>query len=400
MLSFVNRNLLILFGCQMTFTTGTILLVTIGGIVGYGLAPDPAWATLPVAINVVGTALMTIPAALIMQRIGRRLGFMLATLIAASGAALAIYALSVESFFLFCLATALMGGSLGFSQQFRFAGAESVPADKVSHAVSFILLGSIAGAFLSPELVKTSAAADSASPYTLAFMLVIGLYALAFVALIGLRATSIEDQGASHEPARPLGQVFTQPAFVVAVLAGIMGQGVMTYVMTATPISMNVDEGFSLQTTSEVIRAHVIAMYLPSLITPLLVAKLGLLRLMTIGVVIMGGTVLIGLAGHHLMHYWFSLVLLGVGWNFLFVGGTSLLVQTYRSAERFKAQAFNDFGVFGMSAVASLMAGTVLHNWGWIFLLLSSVPGLLLMLAALFWLYRSNSNVQGSQLRI
>ena len=114
----------------------------------------------------------------------------------------------------------------------------------------------------------------------------------------------------------------------------------------------------------------------------------------------MGGTVLIGLAGHHLMHYWFSLVLLGVGWNFLFVGGTSLLVQTYRSAERFKAQAFNDFGVFGMSAVASLMAGTVLHNWGWIFLLLSSVPGLLLMLAALFWLYRSNSNVQGSQLRI
>ncbi len=389
MLDFINRNLLILFGCQMIFTTGTVLLVTIGGIVGYELAPNPSIATLPVALMVVGTALATIPAALTMQRIGRRLGFMLAALIAGGGAGIAIVSLAQESFPLFCIATGLVGSSLGFSQQFRFAGAESVAPTKVSNAVSFILLGSIAGAFLGPELVKVSAAADEQSPYTLAFTLVIGLYALALVVLAGFKKVEAATTTVVADHARPLKIVALQPVFIVAVMAGVVGQGVMTYVMTATPISMNVDEGISIQATSEVIRAHVIAMYLPSLITPLLIAKLGLTRLMIVGVAVMSGTLAIGLAGHHVMHYWFALVLLGIGWNFLFVGGTTMLVRTYRDSERFRAQAVNDFSVFGMSALASLLAGTMLHNLGWTLLLLSTIPTLVLMLAALLWLQRS-----------
>lgn len=390
MLAFINRNLVLLFGAQMVFVAGNILLVTVGGIVGYQLAPDPAFATLPVALMVIGTACATVPAAFTMQRIGRKYGFILATGIAAVGAWLATHALAAGSFWLFCAATGCVGSSLGFSQQFRFAAAESVPLHKVSHAVSFILLGSIAGAFLGPAVVSYSAETDPSSPYTLAFQMVIGLYFFAAVLLLGLRDMQVahEVEAAVHNDGPEPG-LFARPAFVTAVLAGVLGQGVMTYVMTATPVSMNVDNHFSLQTTSDVVRAHVIAMYLPSLITPWLVSRLGLPRMMLLGVIILGVTVAIGMAGHHLMHYWFSMVLLGIGWNFLFVAGTSLLVQTYRPEERFRAQAINDFSVFGASALASLLAGTILFEFGWLILMLSVLPALLIMLMTLAWHHRS-----------
>lgn len=366
------------------------MLVTVGGIVGYELAATPSLATLPVALMVVGTATATVPAAFIMQRIGRKGGFLLATAIASSGAWLATVSLQVGSFWLFCGATALVGSSLGFSLQFRFAAAESVSVDKVSHAISFILLGSIAGAFLGPEVVALSAAADVDAPYSLGFWLLIALYGFGAVLLLGFRDLKPSHaETDEHRDARRFSEVISQPIFVTAVVAGVVGQGVMTYVMTATPISMNVSEGFSLQVTSEVIRAHVIAMYLPSLATPWLISKLGVTRMMFIGVVALCTTLGIGLAGHELMHYWFSMVLLGVGWNFLFVGGTTMLVQSYRSNERFKAQALNDFSVFSASALASLLAGTVLHLLGWASLLYSVIPALLIMLSALGWLARS-----------
>ncbi len=388
-MDFINRNLLLLFGCQMAFVSGTILLVTVGGIVGYQLAPSPGLATLPVALMVIGTACATIPAALTMQRLGRQKGFLLATGIAASGAWLATMALSQNNFWWFCAATACVGSSLGFSQQFRFAAAESVAGHHVSHAVSFILLGSIAGAFVGPAIVSYSASADTANPYQFAFRAIIGVYAFAAVLLLGLRESVGVTHAAESTPAAAsVSDLLRRPVFVTAVLAGVLGQGVMTYVMTATPISMNVDHEFTLQVTSDVVRAHVIAMYLPSLVTPWLIARLGLPRMMTIGVLTLAVTVSIGMVGHHLLHYWFSMVLLGVGWNFLFVAGTSLLVQSYQPAERFRAQAINDFSVFGASALASLLAGTVLFNFGWLALMISVVPALLIMLAALGWYRR------------
>lgn len=390
---FINRNLVVLFICQMIFVGGSVLLVTVGGIVGHRLAATPSLATLPVAVMVVGTASATIPASLVMQRIGRRWGFILATGIAASGAALCGLALLDQSFWFFCVATGMVGVSLGFSQQFRFAAAESVSIDRVSHAVSFILLGSIAGAFIGPELVARSAAADAGSPYALAFKLLIALYAAGGILLLSLKIPDVATgEGGTSGEVRPMGEVVRQPLFITAVLAGLVGQGVMTYVMTATPISMSVENDFSIQTTAEVIRAHVIAMYLPSLITPLLISRLGLPRMMFLGALAMSVTIAIGLAGHHLMHYWLALVLLGIGWNFLFVAGTSQLVQTYRPSERFRAQAVNDFSVFAMSAVASLMAGTVLFNFGWIAVLLSSLPALLLVLLALAWQQRRHAS--------
>lgn len=380
-----NRNLLILFSCQVIFVAGTVTLVTIGGIAGHQMAPDPSLATLPVALMVVGTAMATVPAAMSMQAWGRRWGFLLGVGLASSGATLAHFAIAANNFLLFCIATSAMGASLGFSQHFRFAAAESVPAQSVSYAVSFLLMGSIVGAIISPEVIGYSAAASSAEPYAQVFTLLLMLYAVAAVLVLGLKSVVIEEEAATVSP-RPFAAVVRQPVFVTAVCAGMVGQGVMTYVMTATPISMNVVDEFSLVQTSEVIRAHVIAMYLPSLITPFLIARFGLSTMMAVGTLAMGATLAVGLAGHHLMHYWWSMVLLGVGWNFLFVSGTTMLTQSYRPSERFKSQAVNDFGVFGASAMASLLAGTVLHATGWETLLVSGVPALLLMLGVLFWL--------------
>ena len=298
---------------------------------------------------------------------------------------MATVALAAENFWLFCVATALVGSSLGFSQQFRFAAAESVSTDRVSFAISFILMGSIAGAFLAPVVVAHSSAVDPDAPFARAFVVMIGFYFLAAALLSMLRKTEVAGDTVEG-PSRAFTEVLKQPVFITAVLAGMVGQGVMTYVMTATPISMNVDHGHSLTVTSEVIRAHVIAMYLPSLVTPFLISRFGLRIVMSTGAIAMGATVVTGLAGVHVMHYWFALVLLGVGWNFLFVAGTTMLTESYRPSERFKAQAVNDFSVFGASALASLLAGSVLHALGWSVLLLSALPALVLVLLAIVML--------------
>ena len=380
----LNRNLLILFGCQTIFVSGTVVLITVGGIIGHLLAPDPSLATLPVALMVVGTALTTIPAALTMQAIGRRYGFMVGAFIAFTGAWFVSQALAEQSFLVFCLGTILMGSSLGFSQQFRFAAAESVPTEVVSHAISFILLGSIAGAFAAPAIIGYSAGQSADAPYAAAFPVVMGLYVVAVLLMFGIYTTT-----ASAVEERQHSRAFTaflrQPKFITAVLAGMIGQGVMTYVMTATPISMNVSIGFSIEQTSSVIRAHVIAMYLPSLITPWLISRLGLSRVMLMGTACLAITLAVGLAGQHYLHYWISMAMLGVGWNFLFVSGTTMLTQTYRPDERFKAQATNDFSVFATSATASLLAGSVLHTFGWSWLLITALPALVLMLIAIVW---------------
>lgn len=391
----LNRNVLILFGCQTVFVSGTVVLITVGGIIGHEIAPDPSLATLPVALMVVGTALSTIPAAMSMQRIGRRYGFMVGVSVAFTGAFLVTRALASESFVLLCCGTSLMGASLGFSQQFRFAAAESVSNEAVSYAVSFILLGSIAGAFAAPELIRASLSMDTPAMYMGAFQLVMGLYVVAIFLMFGIRSTSHVNVS-DHRGGRSVRELAHQPRFVTAVLAGMIGQGLMTYVMTATPISMNISVGFSIEETSSVIRAHVIAMYLPSLVTPWLIGKLGLSRVMLVGVFCFVVTLGIGLAGHHYMHYWGSMVLLGVGWNFLFVSGTTMLTQTYEPEERFRGQAANDFAVFSTSATASLLAGSVLHAYGWEWLLVTGMPALMVMLVAIFWLHRSPEPAKAS----
>ena len=377
------RNLAILIGAQLCFTSGSVLLVTIGGIVGSRIAPSPNLATLPVSLMVLGTAAMTVPAAMLMQRFGRRFGFCGGSVLGLVAALIGAEALGSGAFWGFAAAALGVGATLAFAQQFRFAAAESVPAERAGQAISLILLGSIGGALLGPELVARSALLDPERPFRFAMFALAGLHVLACAMLALLREGQQVDAKVDEVPARPLAEVVRQPLFLTAVAGGVVGQGVMTYLMTATPVSMHVVEGHDIAETAGVIRAHVVAMYAPSLASAVLIGRFGARRMMAAGVFAMLLTIALGLLGREVMHYWWALVLLGIGWNFLFVGGTTLLVGTYRSSERFRAQAVNDFSVFGTSALASLAAGSVMLAFGWVALLVSALPALVAMGLAL-----------------
>lgn len=377
------RNLAILIGAQLCFTSGSVLLVTIGGIVGSRIAPSPNLATLPVSLMVLGTAAMTVPAAMLMQRFGRRFGFCGASVLGLVAALIGAEALGSDAFWGFAAAALGVGATLAFAQQFRFAAAESVTPERAGQAISLILLGSIGGALLGPELVARSALLDPERPFRFAMFALAGLHVLAGAMLALLREGQQVDAKVDEVPARPLAEVVRQPLFLTAVAGGVVGQGVMTYLMTATPVSMHVVEGHDIAETAGVIRAHVVAMYAPSLASAVLIGRFGARRMMAAGVFAMLLTIALGLLGREVMHYWWALVLLGIGWNFLFVGGTTLLVGTYRSSERFRAQAVNDFSVFGTSAMASLAAGSVMLAFGWVALLVSALPALVAMGLAL-----------------
>ncbi len=380
----LNRNLAILFSCQLISVCSSIVMVTLGGIIGSELSGNPALATLPVSLVVIGTAVSAVPAALLMKAIGRRLGFSIAALVGSLAALLAAQALRADSFALFCTAMIMLGINLAFVQQYRFAAAESVPLDRVSRAIALVLLGSIGGAVFGPELATRGKDWVADTPYAGTMLALAALLFGASLLMLGLKDRHSLATHADETPARPLRTVVTQPVFIVAMMGGIVGQGVMAFIMTATPVSMHVIDGHSLAHTAEVVRSHVIAMYAPALVSGILIHRLGTRRMMVLGAVVMLATVLVGLQGHEVLHYWLALVLLGIGWNFLYVGGTTLLTRTYRSTERFKAQAVNDFGVFTISATASLMAGTVIHFLGWTPLVLMSLPPLAAMLLAVF----------------
>lgn len=380
-----KRNLIILVFCQLISATGSIVLVTLGPIIGANLATNQAWSTLPVSLMVVSVAATTVPATMLMRRIGRGYGFALASLSAVFAVALAIWALYLSSFTAFLAATLLFGINMAFTQQYRYAAAESVEARFVPRAISFVLVGSIGGALVGPELVQRGQVWVTDLPYTGAMIAVACLYAVQFLLFFMLQQTRKYDDVHAHALTRTSFEIFRQPVFLVAVLGGTAGYGLMTLVMTATPLSMNINDGYSLEQTSNVIRAHVLGMYLPSLVSGFLIEKLGVIRMMFAGAVTLAATSIIGLQGHAVLHYWWALVLLGVGWNFLFVGGTTMLTYTYSMSERFRAQGISEFLVFGTSATASLLAGTVMFYFGWDRLMLIPLPVLALVCVALIW---------------
>lgn len=383
-----TANLVILVTCQLISATGSIVMVTLGGIIGTGLAPSAAWSTLPVSMMVVAVAATTIPATVLMQRIGRRRGFAIASVSAAVALCIAVMALIASSFMLFLLAGAMFGINMAFTQQYRYAAAESVTPEYVPRAVSFVLLGSIGGAFVGPWLVIHGQDWLDGIPYAGTLLAVGVLYVLQALLILQLQGVRQHDTGDPDDAGRPLGVIARQPVFIVAVLGGVAGYGLMTLIMTATPISMHVHDGFSLEQTAEVIKLHVLGMYVPSLVSGFLIERFGVQRLMFAGALLLFVTSVIGLQGQSLLHYGWALVMLGVGWNFLYVGGTTMLTYTYTLAERFRAQAVNEFLVFGTSATASLLAGTILHYAGWLPLMLIPMPVLIAICAALLVIRR------------
>lgn len=378
------RNIVILTFCQLISATGAIVMVTLGGIIGAGLATNQALATLPVSIMVVCVAATTIPATMLMRRIGRRFGFALASTSSIASLTVAAFALQYQSFALFIVAGGLFGINMAFTQQYRYAAAESVAPKYAARAISFVLLGAIGGALVGEKLVTFGQLLITDVPYLGTLIAVAVLYALQVVLLLSLEPFHGEQKTDELPDARPLGDIARQPVFIIAVLGSTVAYGVMTFIMTATPLSMHVHDGFAIEETARVIRYHVLGMYVPSLVSGFLIERFGVVRIMGAGAVGLIGACIIGLQGQSYMHYWHALILLGIGWNFLYVGGTTMLTRTYSVAERFKAQAVNEFCVFGTSATGSLLAGTIIYFYGWYTLVLVPLPLLALILVGLF----------------
>ena len=377
------RNVYVLAVAQALSAAGMMTVFLLGGILGSELAPLPQLATLPVSLTVVGLAATAIPAALLMERIGRRNAFVASAALAAVAALAVAWAVTQESFALLCCATTVLGANLAFQQQHRFAAAESVPPGRVSHAVSTVMIGTLAAAAIGPQLALAIKDLVPGREYAGSFVGVAVLCAAAALVLTQYEAGVPHARVALTGAARPLAQVVRQPMFLIAVAASVVSYAVMSFIMTATPISMHVHDHHSDTDTAWVIQSHLLAMYGPSLFSGKLIARIGVRTGMAAGLALMFACVSIDSAGRDLMHYWWGLVLLGVGWNLLFVAGTSLLTTTYLPAERFRAQAVNEFSVFGTQALASLLAGPAIHALGWRTLNLAALVPLALFAAAL-----------------
>jgi len=374
--SMPNHNIPILSISQALSLAPIPAITLVSGIVGVNMAPSPALATLGSTLAVVGLAVATIPAAMVMKRVGRQRGFIGAAVLAGMATLLIAYALSQENFALFCLAAFLVGSTSAAVAHYRFAAAESVSPEQASKAISFVMIGGIFAGYLGPEVVKRTGDWLEAAPYSASFLILAGFYLVVIILLVFFREVPPTEELVSGVE-RPLRVIARQPAFMLAVVASAVGYGVMTLIMTATPVNMHLIHGFSLEETAWVIQSHVIAMFLPSLFTGYLLIRLGIQRMMLIGLVCLFACIGIGYYSQVVMHYWWALVLLGIGWNFMFVSGTTLLTHSYRPSERFKAQATNDFTVFGVQALASLSAGALLAISNWQVLTLLTLPFLI-----------------------
>ena len=360
----MNKNLWLLILSQIFAFTAAPVTVFLSGIIGSQFSPIKSLATLPMALSIVGVAIFAIFAAKVMSIIGRRAGFIFASVGSSLAALMAAYSIIIESFLLFNLGCFLLGAGVAFSHQYRFAAVETVSKDMAPKAISIILLAGIGSAFIGPNLANISKEIISEH-----------LYAGSYIALAILTLSStifLLFYKDNHKPnnfvkkdTRSYFELISQPRFLQALIASAFAYAVMSFLMTATPISMHVMEKISLSKTGLVIQLHIAAMFLPSLITGNLIKKFGHSKIMYAGVVLFSITILTSLFEQNFVNYLTALVFLGFGWNFLFISGTSLLVLTYKEDEKFKAQGFNDLIVYSIQAVASLSAGIFLNLTSW-----------------------------------
>lgn len=384
-----RRNVPILALCQALFMSSMSLNVAISALVGFQLAEDKSYASLPFAVQLLATMLASIPAAMLMARIGRRAAFFIANLIAIAGGAISTVAIMQQNFLLFLAGGALLGVFAGFANYYRFTAADNVDAAHKSRAIAYVLAGGVLAAFIGPNLANHSRALIDGADFAGSYAATIVLFMLSVLLLAFLRLprhVHTPDQAGTTD-GRPLAMIAVQPRFIVAVISGMLGYAVMTLVMTATPLAMQ-HHAHAFDDTSFVIQWHVLGMFAPSFFTGHLIRRFGLLPIMLLGALLGLACIVINLAGTSVAHFWFALVLLGISWNFLFIGATTLLTETYASAERFKTQALNDFLVFSMVSAASLSAGIVQHHYGWEFVNYIAIPALGVILLSLLWLYR------------
>lgn len=379
----VPTTLWVLLAMQAFSMTAPPMVILIGGLVGARIAPSPALATMPLALLVLGTALSTLPASLLMSRKGRKVGFLVGNLVGILGCLLGSIAILWQQFGLLLAASLCLGFNMAFVYQYRFAAMEAVDEPRQGQAVSLLLLGGIFAAIVGPE---AGALGERllAAPYAGSFLLLAVLQLVATMLIVFGYRNSLPVATPATAEGRSWPDLLRQPLLWLALLAAAASYSVMSLVMTAAPLSMHDMDHHSLGLTKAAIQAHILAMFLPSLMTGWLIRRFGPYRLLILGLALYGLMVIAGLSGRAFFNYGVSLILLGVGWNFLFVAGTTLLPRSYRGNERYRVQAINDFLVIGMQAIASLGAGWMLFQFGWDRLLLSTLPvlvGLGLLLA-------------------
>jgi len=377
-----KRNVGLLAACQAMLFTNNTTLIAINGLAGLALAPHAGLATLPVTCWILGGAIGTMPASLHMKRVGRQRGFTLGTLWGFVGALICATAIGLQSFWLLCLGTLVWGVYNAYGQYYRFAAADAASGDFKPIAISLVLAGGLVGGILGPNLSRFTV--DLAGPRF--FGAYLSLIAFALVTVVLLRFIRIPTPTAAEQASsgRSLAEIARQPKFIVAVLAGGIGYGVMNFVMTSTPIAMQVC-GHSYGDTAFIVSSHVVGMFAPSFITGPLIKRIGVLPVLFVGALLNLVAIGIAISGISIAQFWWALVLIGVGWNFLYIGGTTLLTETYRPEERAKAQGANDQTIFIMMAISSFTSGLTVTAGGWERVNLVALPLVAIVAVAIAW---------------
>ena len=376
------RNIFLLACCQALLLTNAAGLISMNGLVGYSLTDVKMLATFGATTYVLGSAMSTMPMSLWMARVGRRRGFMVGAMINIGGCALAVLALSLRSFALYCLATAVIGIYNAVGLQYRFAATEvAAKADK-ARAISLVLAGGIGGGFLGPAITRWGENLFAA-PFLGSFVL---LAAVAIVALVVQSFVDVPKPTAEERAGggRPLREIVRQPVFIVAALSAGMGYGLMNLLMTATPLAMDFCS-HPYSAAAFVISWHVVGMYAPGFVTGSLIRRFGVLRIIVAGVAVMAGGAVVALSGVTITHFVIALMLVGLGWNFMYTGGTTLLTDAYRPAEKARTQGANDFIVFAIMGLSSFSSGALVSTAGWTTMNWSALPILLLVAAVVTW---------------
>lgn len=380
----MHGQVLLLASAQALFQTASVLVMTVGGLAGGQIAPSPDLATMPIAAMFLGTAAATFPASMWMARRGRRAGFVLGALLGAVGGVASAAGIWLGILALLAFGTFLVGTYQAFAQFYRFAASEVADEGFRPRAIALVLAGGIVAAIAGPMLGRLGG--PLLEPYYVgSFLLLSVVSMLGAGVLLGLRIPVSKSESAQAGGGRPWQEVVLQPAYLVALFGAATGYGVMILAMTATPIAM-IHHDHDLSMAANVIQLHVLGMFLPSFVTGSLIARFGVLRIMFTGTVLFLGHVLVTLSGTGFGSFAGALVLLGVGWNFLYVGGTTLLTSAYRPEEKGRAQAINDMTIFAVGLACSLSAAALLQAFGWQTLNMLLVPWLALAAVAVIWL--------------
>lgn len=381
--------------CNAYMYVGASMLITVSALIGYELASDKRLTTLPLALQFFAIMCTSLPASYIMGKFGRKIGFLLAGSVGVIGAAVALWSILDANFYGFCAATVCFGIFAGFANYYRFTAAEVVSPSKKNLSISLVMAGGVIAAFIGPNLASWSSGMFEAYKFAGPFVVLMIVYILSMctIAFADLPVLNTHVVKGDHI-VRPLSELVSQPIFIVAVACQMLGYGAMNFVMSSTPLAMDAHH-YPMADTGTVIQWHVVAMFAPSFITGHLINRIGIVLVLLAGAVFGFISIAINLtAPMSVANFVIALVTLGISWNFLYVGGTTLLTDAYNPAEKTRAQGFNDLLVFSTVTLTALTTGTVHHLWGWQTVNLLALPMLVLALLAIIWLWITRRSPQ------